>query len=427
MSVLETLRTKIFYNWERKLAYLSIFVFVLALFVSFQSKDINLYKYYNILDNNEKTLDYSEDEVKRDLDQLHICAAFGKGGDKCYLEFYKNYTIKNGPEKALKHLSLMMDRDPGVLPGCHYISHGIGEGFYVRNNYDLAKSYRFDVSKYFGNVGACGNGFYHGISIGLTKRVKNQEELIKVFKDYCDDPVRQGNAGKESCTHGIGHAVMAYLDSDVPKSMELCHQIYPNGNESFGCLTGVQMDEEVALNSYGLLDYGLDSLNKACSMYAEGTIERQACIVERSGRLVFTEDKKKELTYLERARLCNDLPNNTERKACVKLTMIHAIRLGRSQEAKDVCKQLKDKAGVIECKSFEAVYLGLAVDVSRGKVYYQIVDETCRTLNYLDYLKCKSLFRRGVNTFDSSTDYGRFLRWSDIVFLAKRYYEQGKF
>jgi hypothetical protein len=425
MEIFKKISSWFLNGWEKKLTILSILIFIFGSLLWFSPRDIDLYKYYNILDDNEKVTDYSEDEVKRDLSQLYVCGRFGKGGDKCYLNFYKTYTIKNGPEKALKHLILMMAEDPGVLPGCHYISHGIGEGFYVRNNYDLAKSYRFDVSKYFRNVGACGNGFYHGISIGLTKQVRNEKELADIFRDYCDDPEKQGNAGKENCNHGIGHAVTSYFDSDIAKSMAFCSSLFPEAKESFGCLTGVQMDEEVALNSYGLLDYGLDALNKVCSIYVEGTLERQACIVERAGRLVLTEDKKTELSFLERAKLCNQLPNKTERKACGKLTLIHAIRFGRSQEAKETCKQLEDKAGVIECTAFAALYLALAVDVKRGDLYNKITDETCRTLNYYDYLKCRSLYNRGVNTFDSSVDYGRFLNWSDIVFLSKRLYKKG--
>jgi len=414
-------------NWEKIIVYLTVFMLVLGVFFAMQGKEMDLGKYYAILDKNEQTEVFSDDDVKKDIKLLSKCENFKTGGEKCYLEFYKDYTIKNGPEKALNHLAYVMEIDPIVLPGCHYISHGIGEGYYIKNDYDLAKSYRFDVSKYFKNVGACGNGFYHGISIGLTRQIKDENALAEVFKDYCLDPERQGGSGEESCMHGIGHAVMSYFDSDTEKSIKFCHRLYDDRGKAFECLTGVEMEDEVQLSSLGLFDFGIDSLVETCGKYLEGSEERQACIVERAGRL--GRDKGQTLIYsfLERAKICNQLPNLTEQKACAKLQLIHAIRLGRSQDADQVCQQLDSHAGRIECTVLFAYYFALSVDLKKGEVYKQTVRDACRSLPYLDNLKCLSLARKGINSFDSSKDHGDHLTLSEIKYLVKnKFYGQHK-
>lgn len=409
-------------TFSKVVIFASVLLFCYGLLNAFITKKLDMGKYYEILDNNEKDSSLSVVKIDADLKDLAHCkfVEIGKKSrEQCFIDFYKKYTVEKGPAKAFLHLSSMMDKDPELVPGCHYIAHGIGEGDFVRNNGDLHQSYSFEVSKYFSNVGACGNGFYHGVAIALTRTVKSDDELYNTLLNFCDVKERWGGLGREACDHGIGHAVTIYYDHDREKSVAMCKRLHKNDsldNEDgyFGCITGVMMEYGIFYNMVGLdtVD-GVEGLKLLCQNYLPGTVERQACVVEGAGVV------RRNNTYIQGAKDCQKMDDDVERKACTKLTLIHAVRIGRSYEAPYICSQLNSESAKVECTSFFALYLGSAVDIKYGKDYINTVDSVCRTLNFFEYIKCESLIMNMKKTFSSNHDFGFLPGFHDIYSYYK--------
>jgi hypothetical protein len=383
-------------------------------------RHIDQYYYYSILDSNEPKTEVIAKSGSTDVDlrELDKCKdrSVGKNGDLCYLNFYKDYTIKYGPEKALAHLSSMMDHDTTIVPGCHYITHGIGEGTYIINGRDLDKSFNFDVRSHFKNIGSCGNGFFHGITIGLTRNVKNDDGLYNTLLDFCKPVIRGAGLGEESCTHGMGHAITIYYEHDREKSLAMCDRLFAHDPDHiFGCYTGVMMEYGQLADFLGLFEGGISGL-KDCYGFEQGSKKREACVVEGSGLMRFGEN------YIEAAKSCQELVDRTERKACTKLTVIHAIRLGRSQEAVDVCRQLDNYADKINCTAFYARYLASAVEIDGTKpLNLKVKTEVCHTLDLFGYIKCKGQIAAKVNTFESSVDYGFWPSMQEFKSFVQEY------
>ncbi len=381
---------------------------------------MDLYYYYNLLDNNKIAFDVQESEVAVDLKLLDKCKirSIGFKPDSCYTDFYRKYTIVNGPEKALSHLSTMMLNDTTIVPGCHYITHGIGEGTYLKNKKDLGQSFAFDVSKNFKNVGSCGNGFYHGISIGLTRDTKTPDGLYTKLLDFCEEKTHYGGLGFESCTHGVGHAVTLYFNHDRTLALNFCDRLFAKDiSKVFGCYTGTMMEYGVFVDYTGLLSGpGVAGLIQLCAEFAEGSKKREACIIEGAGTVRGPYSQN----YVAAATECQILPNRLERKACTKLTVLQAVRLGRSQEAKLVCRVLKKYEDEIECTAFFAVYLARAVDLKRGSLFDKVSNDACHTLNYLGYVKCYGLVKKNLNTFTSDRNFGIFPDLKDWKIFFKK-------
>jgi hypothetical protein len=413
----------IFYNWIKdKFTYFNLFVvaslffFFVGVYFLVSPRDIDLYYYYNILDTQEIEFKIEPISVEKDLKALDKCKV-SRGKDtleSCYLNFYQNYTIKNGPKMALSHLSTMISKDAAIIPGCHYITHGIGEGTYIRNGGDVTKSFMFPVIDYFTNIGSCGNGFYHGISIGLTRDSKTDDELYTKLVDFCMPEKKHGGGlGQDSCKHGLGHAIMLYYDHDRPKSLAMCDRLLDGrdqNNDPFGCYTGVMMEYGIYVDTLEILPAGLPGLKELCKEFEPNSKKRQACVVEGSGivRGIYSAD------FVKAVNDCQKLDYNMERKACTKLNVIHTIRIGRSQDAKVICKILPNYTDRVECVTFFANYLANSVDLKHGPLYYKATKAACHTLDIIGYIKCVSINLQRISTFESNKDYGTYPNFYDL-------------
>jgi hypothetical protein len=409
------------FNFLNLAIFFSISFFIVGIYLLVAPRDMNLYYYYGILDKDSVTVEIDTIDVKKDLMVLDKCKVPTKtmSSEKCYLDFYQAYTIKNGPEMALSHLQTMMNKDSNIIPGCHYISHGIGEGAFVKNKKNIAASFNFDFYQYFKNIGSCGNGYFHGISIGLTRGAESDDELYNRLLDFCKVPGRDGGLGMDSCTHGIGHAVTIFYHHDRMKSIAMCDRLFSKDMDNvFGCYTGTMMEYGIYMDQLEILPPGVPGLLELCKDFDVDTPKREACIVEGSGivRGIYSND------FIQAGKDCQALTNSTERKACTKLTVLHAVRIGRSNDAKSVCKVLENYSEKVECTSFFANYLSNAVDIKRGKDYYDALDDACHTLDILGYVICKAVNLERKNIFQSNQTLRLIPTWFDlkVVWNGKR-------
>jgi hypothetical protein len=200
----------------------------------------------------------------------------GISSEDCLRDYYTQYTVKYGPEQGFEHLAAVQKEFPKLLPGCHYISHGMGHGTVRREGGDVYKA--FDImlsSNYFKNIATCGNGYFHGVVEEYAKDVHTKESFITKLKPVCE-------ARKTNCHHGVGHALVSQFGFDrkaIDDALFVCDAITDKPQERFGCYTGVfmevnQQDDSVATVVNGKLVFHL------CDSYDRPY--KTACYLEES-------------------------------------------------------------------------------------------------------------------------------------------------
>lgn len=166
-----------------------------------------------------------------------------KAGDStCYLQAFGNLSYHEGPAKALATLRQKIATDPAVESSCHPIAHSIGAGALLR--------FHGNVGKAFGEGDpTCGSGYYHGLLQWKLAGV-TPGKVASVARNVCSEPSIRANAyDYYQCVHGLGHGLMLYTRYDLPKALDLCHQL-ATSYDSVSCTGGVFMENQSS--SFGL-------------------------------------------------------------------------------------------------------------------------------------------------------------------------------
>lgn len=118
---------------------------------------------------------------------------------------------KEDPRKALEELQHRMDNDPLVFSNCHELAHEIGHEAIKRyKDFGTALLYQDNV---------CSDGYLHGIiEETFGESLSNVAGLITKMQKLCES--LHGISSR--CFHGVGHAMMYYTDSELPKALSLC-------------------------------------------------------------------------------------------------------------------------------------------------------------------------------------------------------------
>jgi len=166
-----------------------------------------------------------------------------KTGDAaCYLQAFGNVSYRDGPRKALTLLQQKMATEPAVEATCHPIAHTIGAGALLK--------FKGDVGKAFGEGDpTCGSGYYHGLLQWKLAGV-DPTHVAGVARTVCSTPDIRANAyDYYQCVHGLGHGLMLYTRYDLPKALNLCHDLATQ-YDTTSCTGGVFMENQQS--SYGL-------------------------------------------------------------------------------------------------------------------------------------------------------------------------------
>ena len=123
---------------------------------------------------------------------------------------------------------LVEESGGGAIVDCHQEAHHIG-----RVGYGLFKEEAFRACN-----ASCHSGCYHGAmeiflkEKGTTNLASNIDSVCKLFET---------TFGNFECLHGVGHGVLAYLDYDVPESLNQCRELSTSFAQS-SCYGGVFME-----------------------------------------------------------------------------------------------------------------------------------------------------------------------------------------
>lgn len=160
----------------------------------------------------------------------------------CYLQAFGNVSYHEGPAKALAELRRKMATDPAIETTCHPIAHTIGAGALLR--------FHGNVGKAFGEGDpTCGSGYYHGLLQWKLAGV-TPDKVASVARNVCSEPSIRANAyDYYQCVHGLGHGLMLYTRYELPKALDLCHQL-ATSYDSVSCTGGVFMENQQS--SYGI-------------------------------------------------------------------------------------------------------------------------------------------------------------------------------
>jgi hypothetical protein len=164
------------------------------------------------------------------------------GDSACYLQAFGNLAYHEGPSKALALLSQKIATDPSIEATCHPIAHTIGAGALLH--------FHGNVGKAFGEGNpTCGSGYYHGLLQWKLAGV-TPDRVASVARKVCSEPSIRANAyDYYQCVHGLGHGLMLYTRYDLPKALDLCHQL-STSYDSVSCTGGVFMENQQS--SYGI-------------------------------------------------------------------------------------------------------------------------------------------------------------------------------
>jgi hypothetical protein len=329
-------------------------------------------------------------------------------------DFYTDYALENGPEKAFKHLAKVMREKNDVIAGCHYISHGIGHAYLRLHNNNFQETFDlFDSSELFKNVATCGNGFYHGIVEEFTKNAKNSTELIKLLKGKCEKVKSSGN-----CFHGIGHAAMIHTNYNTEESIKVCNEVSINKYTRFTCHTGAFMEYAQADPYVVELKDGKIKF-EYCDKLEE--IYRPACYLEQSSAYETFSSNIKD--YKINIGYCKEILDPTLRMACIKLFAIRAVRIIRYEDMLGMCGNTTSKEERAMCKAIMSDRIVGSIDKTRiSKEFKNKASLLCFDKDPRVFLSCINLIFFNRNAlFEVTNNDVNFPSFWNVFFKYFRY------
>lgn len=118
------------------------------------------------------------------------------------------------------------DRRGAVFARCHELAHYLGRELY-RGSASVGES--FAVAR-----GVCHGGIYHGVLeefLGGAGGAADAEALFLRGTTPCRDLPAKPSTIIGECYHGLGHALMFTLESELPKALSLCDSLSFRGEE----------------------------------------------------------------------------------------------------------------------------------------------------------------------------------------------------
>jgi hypothetical protein len=171
----------------------------------------------------------------------NIMNCLGKGGESgnCLDLLFRGYMKEHTPVQALALVTGLGQKDSNILLSCHPVVHAIG-----RETFREKKT----VHDSFGACDqTCHSGCYHGAMERFLRGALasnegdhvSAEEVKTAAKTACDP--NQALRFRFQCLHGLGHALMFFLDYDLEGSLSSC-DAYADGWSRSSCYGGVFME-----------------------------------------------------------------------------------------------------------------------------------------------------------------------------------------
>ena len=173
-----------------------------------------------------------------------VLASCKAGDSACYLQAFGNLSYHEGPKKALdapqsedRHGSRRSSRPATRSPTRSAPARCCAStGTSARHSDEGAPT--------------CGSGYYHGLLqwklAGVTPGQGRERRAQRLHRA---GTIRANAYDYYQCVHGLGHGLMLYTRYDLPKALDLCHQL-ATSYDSVSCTGGVFMENQQS--SYGI-------------------------------------------------------------------------------------------------------------------------------------------------------------------------------
>ena len=138
--------------------------------------------------------------------------------------------------KSIFKIIDIIGRDKNFNLNCHEVAHDIGHKAYEL--YGFSNSVNFTDESRIGHDSVqdiCAGGYIHGV---LEEAFVSDEGFVKNINNACNDV---NNKIKDSCRHGVGHALMYVYNRDYRRSMLGCANFETKNGKS-RCYEGVWME-----------------------------------------------------------------------------------------------------------------------------------------------------------------------------------------
>jgi hypothetical protein len=392
-------------------------LFFLSFFISdfwIKSNTQKVSSYYNVIENQERLradVPVTEDELK----VIRSCKSNDKSeAETCMRDFYDAYTMQHGPARAFAHLARLQKEHKELLPGCHYISHGIGHAS-LRLNDDVPSNafLIMQTGDFFKNVATCGNGYFHGVIEEAAKGITENKALAEKLKSICATASRG-----TSCYHGAGHAALIQKEYNAKDMVEVCNMISDKPDDVFECHTGGFME-------YGQVTGGIGDVKngklKLTFCDAQERKYQPACYMEQSS--MFENYSSEPRNYSRNIGFCKQFEDALNRMACIKLFAIRSVRISHFNDVYTMCNNTSTTQERIICTAVVASKIGQSRDKERGAEFRSIAKSVCLTMNPLYASYCQHLvFRKPSQLFYTSEQDLSFSTWKDLLFGWYAYY-----
>src|SRR3989344_478350 len=176
-------------------------------------------------------------QTKKDEEDFENLPLVEKNSDKILTDniLLKAYVKQYGVAEAMA--SIIKLSNYGSSVDCHQQAHEVG-----RIGYKLSGSLAFKQCD-----AACHSGCYHGAMEGFLNQ-KGTENLAENINQICE--TFETSFGTFECLHGVGHGVLAYLDYDMPATIEECAKL-KDGFSHTSCYGGMFMENILTGLGYG--------------------------------------------------------------------------------------------------------------------------------------------------------------------------------
>ncbi len=203
---------------------------------------------------------------ERQMSEIKECSSKPnkKEQEKCYDEFIKEKMRFKTAKQALQEIDDAANKDNSLRLACHDIVHAVGRETYRRFNNSIPDAFEQCVQ-------TCHAGCYHGaiqaffLGESYQDPATNGRELSKskALQDNYDSHVTiaqmkekvkiackelEGDTkGNFQCLHGMGHAILFYVDNNLNLSLDICDEL-GTYFEKESCYGGIFMENVVSVN-----------------------------------------------------------------------------------------------------------------------------------------------------------------------------------
>ncbi|OGF82518.1 hypothetical protein A3B18_00910 [Candidatus Giovannonibacteria bacterium RIFCSPLOWO2_01_FULL_46_13] len=209
-----------------------------------------------------------EEALNANITAQSILNCLGKAGESgnCLDLLFRAYLKTKTPVEALALATKLGNENSTILLSCHPVVHAIGRETFLQKKTVHDSFAACDQT--------CHSGCYHGamerfLRGELASEDQNahisEEEVKEKTKSACD--LNQPLRFRFQCLHGLGHALMFFLDYDLEGSLGSC-DAYPDGWSRSSCYGGVFM-ENVFTASPEKRDLSATDYHYPCSKLAD--------------------------------------------------------------------------------------------------------------------------------------------------------------